>query len=260
MIARSGIVTAVLGILAFSSVASAQPLGSFKWQLQPYCNVLTFNVIGEGGNFTIDGTDDLCGALEKASATGLAFWNGNGTIGFGVTIVTPPEGRPVHVSATINLVTLSGTWSDSAGNSGTFVFTPGAGAPGSPRPATLGGPVKISVPYNLAVGATSGLISIPPNTPVSLVGTQTNSGFRGVGHVSLLSVPGAGGFIEWVGLHSTAGSTITQGFSGTAGALILYLDFAHCVNVEVGGVGGSSQIRVRNTCGSPAAGSLTITY
>ena len=259
MFAPARLLIAACGVLIFTSTALAQPLGSFRWQQQPYCNVLTLNVIGEGGNYTLDGTDDLCGADQKASVTGIASPNADGTVGIAVTIVGPPGGA-VHLTATINLVTLGGTWSDSNGNTGLFVFTPGVGVPGSPRPATLGTPTRATHTYDLAAGETSPLISVPANIPVSLMGTQLVSGFRGVGQANLLSIPGGGGFIEWVGLHSTSGAAITEGFSGTAGTLIVFIDWNHCVRVEVAGTAGSSEIQVRNTCGSQRRGTITLTY
>jgi hypothetical protein len=75
----------------------------------------------------------------------------------------------------------------------------------------------------------------------------------------LLSIPGTTGFIEWVGLDSTAGAAITQGFSGATGTKILFIDFSHQVQVEVAGPGGSS-IRVRNLSGATRTGRLTLTY
>ena len=114
--------------------AGAQPLGTFRWQLQPFCNVLTLVVVQTGSNFRVEGTDDLCGGSTRASALGMAFQKSDGTIGFGITIVTNHGAAPLHVSASIALTTISGTWQDSAGNSGAFVFNPSI-APGSPRPA-----------------------------------------------------------------------------------------------------------------------------
>ena len=263
MFTRARLLIAAFGVLVATSPAWAQPIGTFRWQLQPYCNVLSLNVVGEGGNYTLDGTDDLCGAAQKASANGLAFQNPDGTIGFGLTVVTPPGGEAVHIKATINLVTLGGTWSDSNGNTGTFVFTPGAGVGGAARPgapAPVPSPTRVSFAYDLAPGATSAPITVPANIPVSLMGIQTVSGFRGVGQASLLSIPGAGGFIEWVGLHSTASAAITQGFSGTAGTPILFIDWSHCVAVEVAGTPGSSQIQVHNTCPAQRTGLVTLTY
>ena len=259
MFARARLLMAAFGVLVLTGSAWAQPLGSFRWQQQPYCNILTLNVIGEGGNYTLDGTDELCGAAQQASVSGIAYQNPDGTIGFGLTIVGPPGGA-VHITASINLVTLGGTWSDSNGNTGLFVFTPGAGVPGSARPATFGNPTRVSHSYDLAAGATSPPITVPANIPVSLMGTQMVTGFRGIAQASLLSIPGGGGFIEWVGLHSPSGAAITDGFSGSAGTLILFIDWSHCVRVEVAGFAGSSQIQVRNTCGAPRTGAITLTY
>lgn len=256
-------VMAVFGVLMFTGSAWAQPLGTFRWQQQPYCNVLTLNVIGEGGNYTLDGTDDLCGAPQKASVTGIAHLNPDGSIGFGLTSVAP-DAAAVHLNATINMASLSGTWTDSAGKAGSFVFTPGAGVPGSARPETSRGPTRVAHAYDLEAGATSAPISVPANMPVSLMGTQMVSGFRGIAQASLLSIPGAGGFVEWVGIHSTnttSGAAVTyQGFSGVPGTLILYLDWGHCVRVEVAGAAGSSQIQVRNACGARRTGTITLTH
>lgn len=249
-----------LGVVLMTGSALAQPLGNFRWQLQPYCNILTLNVIGEGGNYTLDGTDDLCGSTQKAGVSGVAFLNPNGTIGFGLTIVTGPAGHPLHVNATINLVTLGGTWNDSNGGAGTLVFTPGVGTGGSPRPATMATPSKVTYTYDLAAGATSAPIRIPDNIPVQLKGVTLTQSVRGVGQAELLSIPGAGGFIEWVGLDSTAGAAITQGWTGAAGTKILFIDYAHQVIVEVAGTPGSGEIRIRNTAGAQRHGVITLVY
>ena len=134
-------VLALAGLIGFllPTVSLAQPLGSFRWQIQPYCNVLSISVVQQGGIYLLDGTDDQCGAPQQASVAGLAFQNPDGTIGFGLTTVTAPGGTPVHIDATITIATLGGTWRDSAGNNGTFVFTPGAGIGGAPRPVAASG-------------------------------------------------------------------------------------------------------------------------
>src|SRR5262245_48450120 len=96
--------------LAVPAVSLAQPMGTFRWQIQPYCNIITLAVVQQGGQYQLDGTDDQCGATQRASVTGLAFQNPDGTIGFGLTIVTAPGGTPVHIDATITIATLGGTW------------------------------------------------------------------------------------------------------------------------------------------------------
>lgn len=115
--------------------ADAQTLGTFRWQLRPYCNVLTLTATAVDGAYRLEGTDDQCGGGgDKASAIGTAFPNPDGTIGFGLTIVATPGGVPVHVDAALAPGQFNGTWRDSAGGTGQFVLTPGAGTGGSARP------------------------------------------------------------------------------------------------------------------------------
>ena len=65
--------------------------------------------------------------------------NPDGSIGMGLTIVTPLKGTPVHVTVEISLASLSGTWRTPNGDSGPFVFTPGAPTVGYPRPLPADG-------------------------------------------------------------------------------------------------------------------------
>jgi hypothetical protein len=106
------------GVLLLTAVAHAQPLGSVRWQLQPCCNVITVNVTQGGAVYTLDGHDDPCGAAQRAPLVGTATLNPDGRIGFGLHVVTVPGGLPVSIDARITLPTLSGQWTDSAGNSG----------------------------------------------------------------------------------------------------------------------------------------------
>ncbi len=55
-----------LGALLPGASASAQTLGTFRWQLQPFCNVLTVTVVQQGGHYQLYGTDDLCGAPQAS--------------------------------------------------------------------------------------------------------------------------------------------------------------------------------------------------
>lgn len=87
-----------------------------------------------GGVYTLDGVDDLCGGADRAAVAGTAFPKPDGTLGLGFNIVLAAGAQPLHVSASISLSTVSGTWQDSGGNSGSLVFNP-AISPGSPRPA-----------------------------------------------------------------------------------------------------------------------------
>jgi hypothetical protein len=129
---------ALVLIVVQRSVVTAQPLGTFSWQLAPYCNVVTVAVTQDGGLYTLDGYDNQCGGPVRASVVGVAVPNPNGSITLGFTIVTPPGGAPVHVQTAIDLSSFGGAWSDNQGNAGSFVFTPSGSASGNPRPAAVG--------------------------------------------------------------------------------------------------------------------------
>jgi hypothetical protein len=144
------IVLAVIFTLSAMRTAQAQPLGTFRWQQQPYCNVVNLSVVQDGTLYRLDGYDDQCDAATRASAVGLAFFNPDGTAGIGLTIVTTPGGTPLHIDATVSLATISGTWRDSAGNTGPFVLTPGAAVPGSPRPSP-----RAVFPAGMSAGGTT---------------------------------------------------------------------------------------------------------
>jgi hypothetical protein len=162
MLLARALVLAAVGITFTAVHAAAQPLGSFRWQIQPHCNVLTVNVAQHGGIYTLDGTDDRCGDAQAASVVGIAFLNPNGLVGFGMTVVLP-GGTPVHIEATIDMNSLNGTWRDSAGNSGAFVLTPGAGSGGTPRLVPSGGLAINSVTAVHIVPGAVGAAALAPN-------------------------------------------------------------------------------------------------
>ena len=109
--------------------------------------------------------------------------------------------------------------------------------------------------YSLVSGASTGPIVPVAFQPVLVLGCQNNLGFRGVAHVTLLRV--AGSFLEWVGLESTAGAAITQGFSGAPGTHIVSLDFTHSVDIQVS---SSDSFIVHNGSASPASGVVTLIW
>ena len=159
-------------LLWFPGGLAAQPLGTFTWQLQPFCNVVTVNLTQQGAVYTMDGFDDQCGAAQRAALVGLATPNADGSIQVGLNIVTTPSGRGVQVAARFTLPSASGTWSDSAGNAGTFAF--GASAAGSPRPAPAAG--GSTIPSTFALLADGGFLArgtLGAGTiPASNIGTR----------------------------------------------------------------------------------------
>lgn len=124
-------------LLLVATTASAQVLGTFRWQVAPYCNVVTLRVEQKGNVYDLAGTDDQCGGGVLAAANGSAHPNPNGTIGLVLTIVRP-DGLALTSSATLNLATISGPWSDEYANHGTLLFNPGSTS-GAPRRITLTG-------------------------------------------------------------------------------------------------------------------------
>lgn len=119
----------VSALVVLPTAADAQPLGTFRWQLQPFCNVAVVNVTQQGAIYQVDGFDDQCGAPQRAPLVGMATANPDGTIGFGLNIVTTPSGRGVQLDARISLPGLSGARTDSFGNKGTFAFGASTGGP-----------------------------------------------------------------------------------------------------------------------------------
>ena len=153
---KAALVLAALMTALGVSSASAQVFGTFPWQMQPYCNVITLTLTNTPAGFTLDGADDQCGATNRASAVGVATFNASGNVTINFTIVTAPAGKPVHVSAIVSPANGNGTWTDSVGNSGTFAFFGAVpGQPARPLPASgLGAGVITTT--ELAPGAVGG--------------------------------------------------------------------------------------------------------
>lgn len=124
----------VLGALCVGGLdASAQVIGTFRWGLEPFCNVLTLTAEQRGSVFLLNGFDEPCGGSLRLPVQGVAVPQSNGTTTLGLTVLRLPGGAPVNLEAAINLPSVSGTWRDSAGSSGAFKFDP-TSTPGSPRP------------------------------------------------------------------------------------------------------------------------------
>ncbi|MDH4062870.1 MAG: hypothetical protein OEW19_00610 [Acidobacteriota bacterium] len=128
-----------LAALLAPRVAHAQSLGLFSWQLAPFCNVMTVEVVQVDGLYRLQGADDQCAGGPLATAVGLGYPNRDGTIGLGLLIVTAPGGVPVHLSASLRPSDLSGHWRDSAGNRGEMLPPWARRSGGQPRPEPVFG-------------------------------------------------------------------------------------------------------------------------
>ena len=187
--------------------AEAQSLGTFRWQLQPYCNVVNVTVTQNGGIYTLDGYDDQCGAPTVASVVGTAIPNPNGSITLGFTIVTTPDGAPVHVQTPLSLATLGGPWSDSAGHTGTLVYTPGAGTGGAPRPAPIATLAPGSITTTTILDGTVGAIDVNAAEVQRRVGSACPSG-------QLMSAVNQDGSVVCEAVTSSSGGDITAVTAG----------------------------------------------
>ena len=127
---RTGVLA--LTATAFPALATAQSLGTFTWQLQPFCNRVTVSLVQQGAAYTVDGFDDQCGAAQRAPVLGGATVNPDGSVTVGFATVVGGGSVSVHVNARVTLPSASGTWQDSIGNAGNFVLS--GAATGSPRP------------------------------------------------------------------------------------------------------------------------------
>ncbi|HUU34194.1 MAG TPA: hypothetical protein VMW48_09020, partial [Vicinamibacterales bacterium] len=167
----------VLGVGSVTP-AGAQPLGTFTWQLQPFCNRVTVSIRQDGGVYTLDGFDDQCGASQRAPLMGLATPNPDGTIAFGLNIVTT-GGKPMQVDARVSLPAGSGPWSDSAGNAGTFALGANSGGATRPAPAVgLGDITGVAAGTGLSGGGTGGdvILTVDPAVVQSRVAQSCPAG------------------------------------------------------------------------------------
>jgi hypothetical protein len=261
----------VLGLAVLvTTEAGAQSLGTFRWQLQPHCNVISLTVVQQGGQYQLDGTDDMCGTGPRASVRGLAFLNPDGSIGFGLTIVQA-SGRTVPVGASISLATLGGSWQAAGGTYfGNFVFTPGAGTGGSPLPAVAGGITDIVAGAGLSGGGSTSPVALSVDfaaTQQRVSGTcpvgQLMTGVNQNGTVTCQSVTGgAGGDITAVnagtgllggGLTGDVSLAVNFGGSGL-GAAVARADHTHEPNNTRNIAIGSSALPVNTGIDNLAIG------
>jgi len=146
----------VVSCLAFSflgpRVAGAQVMGTYSWQTQPYCNVVTLTIVQQGPAFQLSGVDNLCGA-GSAPVTGTAVVTAGG-VSMGLAVALP-NGRAAHLSTTVSLANFAGTWTDSDGSSGPFAFVT-ASTGGSPRPAPTSAAVITSAQLSPGIFSGSG--------------------------------------------------------------------------------------------------------
>lgn len=219
---------AILGLLLLTPAqAAAQVFGTFSWQMLPYCNVVSLTLVNTPAGFSLQGTDDQCGAVNKAGAFGIASFNTSGNVTANFSIVTAPGGRPVHVSAIISPANGSGTWTDSAGNTGTLALS--GATPGLPaRPLPAAGLAVASVTAReIAPNAVTGLsVQNGSLTSVDLADAPRASSIEGAQNITL--TVGEQTNVRQVGLTAPAAGRVIVSASATVTASATGNDLAEC--------------------------------
>ena len=219
----------LVGLVFTAASAVAQPLGAFRWNVAPYCSVLTLNVTQQGGVYTLDGFEDQCGDNARLPAVGVAIPQANGTVLIGFTTVTE-DGDPLHTRATVSPATISGSWEDDAGNSGTFVFNPGT-TTGGPRPGPAPGLIPTAFTLNgdggFDIDGGFGVGTIPSTEPgARLMWYSRKAAFRaGANQANSWSDANTGNYSVGLGFGTRASGdrstalgseTIASGFASLA--------------------------------------------
>jgi len=163
---------AALALTVVSTSVAAQTIGPFVWQTQPYCNRVVLTVVQHGGVYQLLGTDDQCG-MGSAPVTGTGVPTGSG-VAMGLTIALS-SGRSAHLSTTVSLSNLSGTWTDAEGRTGPFVFAGSAAGEVRPAPAGAAGRV-VAMGFVNASGATPVLQELRTAPGVTLSVTSPVAG------------------------------------------------------------------------------------
>lgn len=203
-----------LGLIAVCApAASGQVLGTYSWQMQPYCNVVTLTLTSAPAGFTLDGVDNQCGATNQASAVGVASFNASGNVTLNFSIVTAPAGKPVHVSAVVSPANGGGTWTDSVGNTGTFAFF--AQTPGLPaRPLPASGLTAASVTHvELAPNAVTGASVVDGSLTMADIGNAPRVAATSVS--SLVTIPITPVVVRTLTMTAPAAGSILVTASGT---------------------------------------------
>lgn len=166
-----------------STLANAQTLGTYRWNISPFCNVITLTITQFEAGWSAVGSDDNCGLTEASPVSGSFSRLGRGSDLKGI-LTSEGSNRFTTTTTTLRIEPESGggDWVDDAGNHGDAVFNPTT-ASGQHRIIQKNmsfyvTPVGILVPFYEGVNVTHPAtgeycIVIPKRS--SVVGTQATS-------------------------------------------------------------------------------------
>ncbi len=121
---------------------------------------------------------------------------------------------------------------------------------------------EVIIKYKLGAGTQTGAIKVPANTPVQLIGDQTNTGDIGVAQVVLHNIPDEG--LQWAGISSADGNV--NSYSGSSGTYIVSLDYDRDVFLQVifvpnkKGGGGNFGFIIVNSGSKTLTGQVKLIY
>ena len=247
--------------LMLASSASAQVFGTFNFQMQPYCNVVTMTITQIPTGYTLDGFDDQCASVKRASLVGMATVNPDGTVGVTFTIVTAPAGKGVHVSAVISPVTGSGTWTDSVANTGTFVLAGAVpGLPPRPLPTSGVSPATITAvelapaavgATQLAANAVTGANVVNGSLTTADLADGPRAGFSSGDQ--FLTLTGTAAIVRSVTITAPAAGRVLVNASGYAWAASAAAFIARCSITTGSTIDASHLVYMNNTSAVVAA-------
>lgn len=152
MLARTAV---ALAIASAASSASAQTIGTFRWNLAPFCNDVNLTITQTPLGYSGAGFDDVCGGTPVPVNAIFTVSGGSSVQGSFSEVLA--DGSSIFTSLQLSLSGLNGTWNDSSGNSGPLVFN---------QAFTSGGPRQTArelwayVISNAGLHATSGGITV----------------------------------------------------------------------------------------------------
>ena len=120
----------MIGGLMLAAPARAQTIGTFRWNVAPFCSVINLTVTQHGSVYALHGFEEQCGGNPRLPVYGVAILQADDTIWMGLTTIFD-FGNGLHTQATM-LSNFSGSWRDNANQTGTWVFNPGP-TTGGPR-------------------------------------------------------------------------------------------------------------------------------
>ncbi len=110
--------------LVLPAMSVAQTIGTFHWQMEPYCNTLTLTVVQDAAGIRLQGFEDLCDSIylpEPVEGSAVLASDGTAMVGLNTSIPGGFTNEGGRVVLRIDTTTLNGSWQDDVGRSGALL-------------------------------------------------------------------------------------------------------------------------------------------